>query len=112
MTVGEDEEGSVAPKASRMRNSDAVLSLVGGIIHGDSEYWEILHIKQHGIGFLPFLQTCTRSFKYNLKLCHDRAACPTVFLRSEADLKLKLAQNEFIYSARAMNSMRELATES
>jgi hypothetical protein len=53
MTVGEDAEGSVASKASLMRNSDALLSLVGEIIHGDSEYWEILHTKQHGIGFLP-----------------------------------------------------------
>jgi hypothetical protein len=110
MTVGEDAEGSVASKASLIRNSDGLLSLVGEIIHGDSEYW--VYAKQHDKGFLFPLRTCTRSFKYNLKLCHDRAACPTVFLRSEADLKLKLAQNEFIYSARAMNSMRELATES
>ncbi len=61
MTVGEDAEGSIASKASLMRNSDAMLSLVGEKIQGDSEYWEILRTKQHGIGFLPFLQTCTRS---------------------------------------------------
>jgi hypothetical protein len=57
MTVGEDVEGYIASKASLMRNSDAMLSLVGGKIHGDSEYWENLHTKQHGIGFLPFLRT-------------------------------------------------------
>ncbi len=55
--VGEDAKGSIASKATLMRNSDAMLSLVGKIIHGDSEYREILHIKQHGIGFLPFLRT-------------------------------------------------------
>ncbi len=45
MTVGEDAEGSVASKASLMLNSDVLLSLVGEIIHGDSEYWGILHTK-------------------------------------------------------------------
>jgi hypothetical protein len=42
----------------------------------------------------------------------DRAACPTVLLRTGADLKLKLEHNEFIYPARAMNSLSEPATGS
>jgi hypothetical protein len=50
MKVGENAEGSVASKASQMRNSDALLSLVGEIIHGDSDHWEISPTKQHGIG--------------------------------------------------------------
>jgi hypothetical protein len=59
MTVGEDAQGSVASKASLMRNLDALLSVVEEIIHGDSEYWEILHTDQHVKGFLPPLRTCT-----------------------------------------------------
>ncbi len=61
MKVAEDAEGSVASKARLIRNSDALLGLVGEIIRGDSEYWEILHTKQHGIGFLPPRRTCPRS---------------------------------------------------
>jgi hypothetical protein len=30
-----------------MRDSDALLTLVGSIIHGDHEYWRILLTKQH-----------------------------------------------------------------
>ena len=36
--VGENAEGSAASKADLMRDSDALLTLVGSRIHGDHEY--------------------------------------------------------------------------
>jgi hypothetical protein len=45
--VGENVEGSAASKADLMRDSDALLTLVGSIIHGYHEYWGNFLIKQH-----------------------------------------------------------------
>ncbi len=52
--IHENAEGFAASKPSQMRDSDALLTLVGGeleaIYHGDPEYWENLLTKQHGKG--------------------------------------------------------------
>ena len=45
--VGANAVGSAASRANLMRDSDALLTLVGSIIHGDHEYWRILLTKQH-----------------------------------------------------------------
>ncbi len=45
MNVGENAGAVAASKANFMRESDALLTLVGEIIHGDSEYWIILLTK-------------------------------------------------------------------
>ena len=45
--VGANAVGSAAFRANLMRDSDALLTLVGSIIHGDHEYWRILLTKQH-----------------------------------------------------------------
>ncbi len=58
MKVGENEEGSAAPKASLMRDSDALLILVEEIIRGDSEYLENFLTKQHGES--PVQSRCAR----------------------------------------------------
>ena len=46
---GENAVGSAASKANLMRDSGALLTLVGSIIHGDHEYWVCLltNLKQH-----------------------------------------------------------------
>ncbi len=44
--VGEIAEGSTASKAFQIRDSDALLTLVESIIHGDHEHWGILLTKQ------------------------------------------------------------------
>ncbi len=44
MKVGESAES----KVSIMIDSDALLTLIGEIIHGDSECWINLLIKHHG----------------------------------------------------------------
>jgi hypothetical protein len=46
----ENSDGSAASKTSLMRDSDALLTLVGEIIHGDPDLWGILLTKQHGKG--------------------------------------------------------------
>ncbi len=52
--IHENAEGFAASKPSQMRDSDALLTLVGGeleaIYHGDPENWENLLTKQHGKG--------------------------------------------------------------
>ncbi len=58
MKVGENAGGFAASKANLMRDSDALLTLVGEIIHGDSEYWRNLLTKQHEKG--PFQSRCAR----------------------------------------------------
>jgi hypothetical protein len=45
--VGENAKGSAAAKADLMRDSDALLTLVGSIIHGYHEYWRNSRTKQH-----------------------------------------------------------------
>jgi hypothetical protein len=45
MNVGENAGAVAASKANLIRESDALLTLVGEIIHGDSEYWRILLTK-------------------------------------------------------------------
>ncbi len=44
--VRENAEGSAASKVSPMRDSDALLTLVGEIVHGDPDCWGILLTKQ------------------------------------------------------------------
>jgi hypothetical protein len=44
--VRENAEGSAASKADLMRDSDALLTLVGSIIHGYHEYWGNFLTKQ------------------------------------------------------------------
>jgi hypothetical protein len=58
MKLGENKEGSAAPKASLMRDSDALLILVEEIIRRDSEYLENLLTKQHGES--PVQSRCAR----------------------------------------------------
>jgi hypothetical protein len=41
-----------------MGDSDALLTLVGEIIHGDSECWNFLRIKHHGKGHVQ--RRCAR----------------------------------------------------
>jgi hypothetical protein len=48
--VRENLEASAAAKSTFMRDSDALLTLVGEIIHGDPDCWGILLTKQHGKG--------------------------------------------------------------
>jgi hypothetical protein len=50
LKVGENAGGFEASKASLMRESDALLMLVGEIINGDSEYRRMLLTKYHGKG--------------------------------------------------------------
>ncbi len=45
--VGGNTQGSAASKADLMRDADALLTLVGSIIHGYHEYWGIFLTKQH-----------------------------------------------------------------
>ena len=47
MKVGESADRFAASKVSIMIDSDASLTLVGEIFHGDSEYWRNLLIKHH-----------------------------------------------------------------
>ncbi len=58
MNVGENAGAVAASKANLMRDSDALLTLVGEIIHGDSEYWRILLTKQHDK--VPVQSRCAR----------------------------------------------------
>ncbi len=46
----QNADGSAASKVEPMMDSDAMLTLVGQIIHVDHEYSEILHTKQHDVG--------------------------------------------------------------
>lgn len=48
--VRENAEGSASSKPNLMRDSDALLTLIGEIIHGDPDCWGILLTKQHGKG--------------------------------------------------------------
>ncbi len=48
MKIGESADRFAASKVSIMIDSDALLTLVGVIIHGDSERWRNLLIKHHG----------------------------------------------------------------
>jgi hypothetical protein len=58
MKVGENVGGFAASKANLMKDSDSLLTLVGEIINGDSEYWRILLTKQHDKG--PVQCRCAR----------------------------------------------------
>ena len=58
MKVGENAGGFAASKANLMRDSDALLTLVGEKIHGASEYWRIFLTKQHDKG--PVQSRCAR----------------------------------------------------
>jgi hypothetical protein len=48
--VRQNADGSAASKVELMMDSDAVLTLVGQIIHVDHEYLDILLTKQHDFG--------------------------------------------------------------
>ena len=48
--VRQNADGSAASKVELMMDSDAVLTLVGQMIHVDHEYSEILLTKQHDFG--------------------------------------------------------------
>jgi hypothetical protein len=50
MKVGESADRFAASEVILMGDSDALLTLVGEIIHGDSECWNCLLIKHHGKG--------------------------------------------------------------
>ncbi len=56
--VGESADRFAASKVSLIRDIDALLSLVGEIIHRESECWKILTIKLHGNGH--FQSRCAR----------------------------------------------------
>jgi hypothetical protein len=58
MKVGENAGGFAASKATLMRDSDRLLTLVGEIINGYSEYLRILLTKQHDKG--PVQCRCAR----------------------------------------------------
>ena len=45
--VGENADGLAASKANLMRNSSALLTLIGSIIHVNHEYWRISLTKHH-----------------------------------------------------------------
>ena len=68
--VGENAEGSAASKANLMRDSDALLTLVGSIFHGDHEYWGILLTTQHNK--VPFQSRSTRYLTQVLPSAHDQ----------------------------------------
>ncbi len=61
MKVGENAKRFAVSKASLMRDSDALLTLVGEIFHGDSEYWGILLTKHHGKGHVQ--SRCARHIR-------------------------------------------------
>ena len=67
--VGENAEGSAASKADLFRDSYALLTLVGSLIHIDHEYWGILLTKQHDKGLVP--SRFTRYFTQELPSSHD-----------------------------------------
>ena len=58
MKMGESADRFAASKAILMGDSDVLLTLVGEIIHGDSEFWKFLLIKHHGKGHVQ--RRCAR----------------------------------------------------
>ena len=68
--VGENAEGSAASKADLMRDSDALLTLVGSIIHGYHEYWGNLLTKQ--LYKVPVQSGFTRYLTQVLPSAHDQ----------------------------------------
>jgi hypothetical protein len=48
--VPQNAGGSAASKVEPMMDSDAMLTLIGQIIHVDHEYSKILHTKPHDVG--------------------------------------------------------------
>ena len=68
--VGENVEGSAASKADLMRDSDALLTLVGSIIHGYHEYWGNFLTKQHYK--VPVQSRFTRYLTQVLPSAHDQ----------------------------------------
>ena len=58
MKVGESADRFAASEVILMGDSDALLTLVGEIIHGDSECWNCLLIKHHGKGHVQ--RRCAR----------------------------------------------------
>ena len=69
--VGENAEGSAASKADQMRDSDALLTLVGSIIHGYHEYWGIFLTKQH-YSKVHVQSRFTRNLTQVLSSAHDQ----------------------------------------
>ena len=68
--VGENAEGSAASKADLMRDSDALLTLVGSILHGYHVYWGIFLTKQHYK--VPVQSRFTRYLTQVLPSAHDQ----------------------------------------
>ncbi len=60
--VGESADRFAASKVSIMIDSDALLTLAGEIIHGDSECWRNLLIKHHGTHYIQ--SRCFRHVSY------------------------------------------------
>lgn len=83
--VGEIAEGSTASKAFQIRDSDAFLTLVESIIHGDHEHWEILLTKQRDK--VPVQSRLTRYLTQVLLFAHDQHMEPSFETISNRDTR-------------------------